>query len=73
MSSACHCFPDSVWQQHEQSSALVSRTRLFCPARLPAAVEEYAEAVAFRCYLTDGRLIKQAEVELAEVEECEWG
>lgn len=34
------------------------------------AVEEYAEALAFRCYLNEGRLIKQGEVELAEVEEC---
>lgn len=39
---------------------------------LPApAVEEYAEALAFRTYLNEGRLLRQAEVELAEVEECE--
>lgn len=39
------------------------------PGSYSNAIEEYAEAVAFRCYLTDGRLIRQAEVELAEVEE----
>lgn len=39
------------------------------PGSYSNAIEEYAEALAFRCYLTDGRLIRQAEVELAEVEE----
>lgn len=34
-------------------------------------VEEYAEGLAFKTYLNEGRLITQGEVELAEVEECE--
>lgn len=32
-----------------------------------------AQALAFRTYLNEGRLITQAQVELAEIEECEWG
>ena len=30
------------------------------------------QALAFRTYLAEGRLITQSEVELAEIEECEW-
>lgn len=29
------------------------------------------QALAFRTYLAEGRLIRQSEVELAEIEECE--
>lgn len=43
------------------------------PGPPPPPVEEYAEGLAFKVYLNEGRLITQAEVELAEVEECEWG
>ncbi|KAL4457974.1 hypothetical protein ABPG75_012839 [Micractinium tetrahymenae] len=53
----------------EELLPLIKGNPTLRPGSYSNAIEEYAEAVAFRCYLTDGRLIKQAEVELAEVEE----
>lgn len=50
--------------------SLAANPLLSIPAP-PLAVEEYAEGLAFKIYLNEGRLITQGEVELAEVEECE--
>jgi hypothetical protein len=44
----------------------------FCLLRRPLTISAAAlQALAFRTYLAEGRLIRQSEVELAEIEECE--
>jgi predicted translin family RNA/ssDNA-binding protein len=53
----------------EELLPLIAECPTLRPGSFANAVEEYAEALAFRCYLREGRLIRRDEVELAEVEE----
>lgn len=53
----------------EELLPLIKGNPTLRPGSYSNAIEEYAEAVVFRCYLTEGRLMRQGEVELAEVEE----
>ena len=72
------CLPPSTpASQHPKHCTVLLPTLVIClhsphPSPCPS-VEEYAEGLAFKVYLNEGRLITQGEVELAEVEECEWG